>query len=658
MLVAGFSLMQLIGLAPSAEAGCPSTAGCPQPAVNGLEPTNTEMAALLEAASLAQLGSEAPAYPDLEMGVPTQEMIPAILPCVVMKSIGYTESTWIQFCGGDGNVGPTIISFDCGYGVTQVTSGMSTGSMGSFSFSPARVASEADYNIGTGAGILAAKWNVVPAIGDKQPSLLEHWYYAVWAYNGFSYINNPNNPSYPAGRPPYQSPGGLSRGNYPYQEIVWGFAAYPPGGLWEPMSISYPSNTAIGSSPSSISSPSPVHTDSCASGVIVDNLDPGFNFLQGGPGIGLDGTAGYEGNYYFASPYSTEAEYTVASWVPEIPVTGLYAIDVWIPAAGAAAATTAYFDIAFQGGHAVAQVDQSSGLGDWLELFPGTSFKFLEGFYGNVSLSNLTPGEPDDYLAWDAVRWRYTGSEGGTGNGGSCLHSGDCIGALVCVSGACQPPCNPADCPEGDCDPVTGVCLGEGDDDDSWGDSDGDGIPDFIEGPGDADGDGVPNLYDEDSDGDGIPDAVEGSEDSDGDGTPDFLDADSDDDGIPDSEEAGDSPADPLDTDGDGVPDYLDDDSDNDGIPDSEDPTPAGPGSGVEDNEGGGIQFPEDPTAPRGVGDSWAYGCTCSQALRVSPSPAQLPVGLVLSALLTVALLIRRRSPGLSRADDGGVRAR
>jgi hypothetical protein len=205
---------------------------------------------------------------------------------------------------------------------------------------------------------------------------------------------------------------------------------------------------------------------------------------------------------------------------------------------------------------------------------------------------------------------------------------------------------------------VTGVCLGEGDDDDSWGDSDGDGIPDFIEGPGDADGDGVPNLYDEDSDGDGIPDAVEGSEDSDGDGTPDFLDADSDDDGIPDSEEAGDSPADPLDTDGDGVPDYLDDDSDNDGIPDSEDPTPAGPGSGVEDNEGGGIQFPEDPTAPRGVGDSWAYGCTCSQALRISPSPAQLPVGLVLSALLAVALLIRRRSPGLSRADDGGVRAR
>ncbi len=40
-------------------------------------------------------------------------------------------------------------------------------------------------------------------------------------------------------------------------------------------------------------------------------------------------------------------------------------------------------------------------------------------------------------------------------------------------------------------------------------DSDGDGIPDSIEGTGDADGDGTPNYLDLDSDDDGIPDAVE-----------------------------------------------------------------------------------------------------------------------------------------------------
>ena len=40
-------------------------------------------------------------------------------------------------------------------------------------------------------------------------------------------------------------------------------------------------------------------------------------------------------------------------------------------------------------------------------------------------------------------------------------------------------------------------------------DSDGDGIPDIVEGSDDVDGDGVPNYLDLDSDGDGVPDAAE-----------------------------------------------------------------------------------------------------------------------------------------------------
>ena len=56
------------------------------------------------------------------------------------------------------------------------------------------------------------------------------------------------------------------------------------------------------------------------------------------------------------------------------------------------------------------------------------------------------------------------------------------------------------------------------------GDSDGDGIPNEVEGLDDADGDGVPNFLDEDSDGDGWYDAEEGTGDSDGDGIPNFLD--------------------------------------------------------------------------------------------------------------------------------------
>jgi hypothetical protein len=53
------------------------------------------------------------------------------------------------------------------------------------------------------------------------------------------------------------------------------------------------------------------------------------------------------------------------------------------------------------------------------------------------------------------------------------------------------------------------------------GDSDGDTIPDTVEGTGDGDNDDMPNYLDLDSDGDMIPDATEGSEDSDGDGIPD-----------------------------------------------------------------------------------------------------------------------------------------
>src|SRR5262245_27064909 len=79
-----------------------------------------------------------------------------------------------------------------------------------------------------------------------------------------------------------------------------------------------------------------------------------------------------------------------------------------------------------------------------------------------------------------------------------------------------------------------------------------------------------------DADWDGIYDPVEGREegrDTDGDGVPDYLDTDSDDDGILDEDEG---LIDILD--GDGVPAYLDEDSDGDGIPDSIE----GPGNGLQ----------------------------------------------------------------------------
>jgi len=68
-------------------------------------------------------------------------------------------------------------------------------------------------------------------------------------------------------------------------------------------------------------------------------------------------------------------------------------------------------------------------------------------------------------------------------------------------------------------------------------DTDGDMIPDDVEGTGDTDQDGTPNNEDTDSDGDTIPDSEEGTADPDHDGIPNYLDRDSDSDGMTDAEE-------------------------------------------------------------------------------------------------------------------------
>lgn len=61
----------------------------------------------------------------------------------------------------------------------------------------------------------------------------------------------------------------------------------------------------------------------------------------------------------------------------------------------------------------------------------------------------------------------------------------------------------------------------------------------------------------DDSDGDTIPDNVEGAHDVDGDHLPNFLDTDSDNDALPDQVEAGPDPRQPGDGNNNGVPDYL-----------------------------------------------------------------------------------------------------
>jgi Tol biopolymer transport system component len=192
----------------------------------------------------------------------TQPEVPATL----LKAIAWIESAMIQasFDTPFEGIGPALISFDCGHGIMQVTSGMTTplGENDRESPEQALVATHFAYNIARGAVILADKWNAAPENrpiagtdtgGD--PDIVENWYFAVWSYNGFTgpganRSNHPLDPIYgewprtPYSCGPADDGLGHNRGNYPYQELVFGCASNPPRvesqPLWNPLPLSLP----------------------------------------------------------------------------------------------------------------------------------------------------------------------------------------------------------------------------------------------------------------------------------------------------------------------------------------------------------------------------------------------------------------------------------
>jgi hypothetical protein len=190
----------------------------------------------------------------------------AHVPPVLLKAIAYVESSITQSGSSTpfGSIGPALIAFDCGHGIAQVTTGMTypTGEEGLGSPQQALVATHYAYNIARGANILVEKWNDAPeekpiagidTLGH--PMVLENWYFAVWAYNGFtgpgaSRSNHPMDPIYGSWpRTPYSCGSdddglGHNRANYPYQELVFGCATNPPvidgEPLWQSQAISLP----------------------------------------------------------------------------------------------------------------------------------------------------------------------------------------------------------------------------------------------------------------------------------------------------------------------------------------------------------------------------------------------------------------------------------
>lgn len=150
---------------------------------------------------------------------------------------------------------------DCGYGVAQVTDGMrlsDTGTAGRSSTQQHAIALDYAANVAAGLQILQAKWNETHRAGltinDGDPSRIENWFFAVWAYNsgfypekdrftdgrngawGVGWFNNPANPSYPANRKAFhENPADAKNPQlWPYPEKVLGFAAHPPSLLESP----------------------------------------------------------------------------------------------------------------------------------------------------------------------------------------------------------------------------------------------------------------------------------------------------------------------------------------------------------------------------------------------------------------------------------------
>lgn len=190
-------------------------------------------------------------YQGVESG-PRSARLPAnkanSIPPSLYKAIAWIESDYGNASHSTpyGGVGSILTSMDCGYGIGQITSGM-----GHLSAPPAldvRVPSARQaiigthplFNIAEGVRILADKWNSAPNLrpvaGNGEPLALEDWYYAVWSYNGFAFINHPLNPAknplrgtvWHCGDPNAPGHGVFNRSDYTYNEVVYGCLRYPP----------------------------------------------------------------------------------------------------------------------------------------------------------------------------------------------------------------------------------------------------------------------------------------------------------------------------------------------------------------------------------------------------------------------------------------------
>lgn len=187
---------------------------------------------------------------------------PSVIQGIVAQESAWRQASWRALPGVSSNPlvgdyygaqgGLASVDYnaaDCGYGLTQVTRPMTHWS-GEYSYNGKRkVAVDYAENVAAGIQFLVEAWNATHAeavANNGNPSLLENWYMAAWAYNtgwhesgelpdepnvyGLGWTNNPMNADYPPDRRPFLRDTYADAehpSDWPYQERVFGWMETP-----------------------------------------------------------------------------------------------------------------------------------------------------------------------------------------------------------------------------------------------------------------------------------------------------------------------------------------------------------------------------------------------------------------------------------------------
>jgi hypothetical protein len=215
-------------------------------------------------------------FPPVSLSGPVGGTIPAQVELgILAQESNFKQASWHAVAGDSGNplisdyygtalitgtadnpnAVPDYTDTDCGYGIGQVTDGMSNLDAAPMSTSDATaVATDYAANIAASVQILGQAWNQLatmsPAVlaNGGDPKYIENWFLAIWGYNsgvydqstasahgghyGVGWFNNPANPNYPANRGPFlddinQSNDAAVPQYWSYEEKVMGWIVHP-----------------------------------------------------------------------------------------------------------------------------------------------------------------------------------------------------------------------------------------------------------------------------------------------------------------------------------------------------------------------------------------------------------------------------------------------